>query len=384
MSQPSFSVDRFRNAFLLLLVVAISIAFLTMIRGFLTPLLLAAITTALCQPLHRRLVDWLGGRVAIASGVTLLAVLVLIIAPLLLFFGMVAAQAVEVANALIPWVQEQVAHPENGIFARYLELPDFLAPYEKELYARAAELATRVGQVVFDSVTAATRGMARFLFLLFIMLYSMFFFLRDGPAILNRILYYMPLESADEMRMVDKFVSVSRATLKGSLVIGVVQGALAGTAFAVVGIQGAAFWGTVMAVLSIIPGVGTALVWVPTSIWLVANGQVGAGVGLTAWCLGVVGMADNLLRPALVGRDTQMSDLLIMLSTLGGLLLFGPVGLVIGPILAALFVTVWELYGEAFVDYLPETFAEPVVLTPGEAAGGHDRVSGRNDRETPE
>lgn len=353
MYQPSFSVERFRRAFLLLLVVVISLAFLAMIQGFLTALLLAAISTALCQPLHRRLVALLRGRVALASAITLVTVLVVIIGPLLTFFGIVAAQAVEITGAVRPWVEEQVSRSREGPFAQLVELPDFLVPYEAELYARAGELVTRFGQFLFDSVAAATRGTANFLFMLFIMLYAMFFFLRDGPTILDRILYYMPLESRDELRMVDKFVSVTRATLKGSLVIGVVQGALAGGAFAVIGIQGAAFWGTLMAVLSIIPGVGTALIWVPAAAWLFAEGRLGAAAGLAVWCMAVVGTADNLLRPALVGRDTQMSDLLIMLSTLGGLLLFGPVGLLIGPILAALFVTVWELYAEAFVDYLP-------------------------------
>jgi len=374
LSEPTFHVARFRRSFLLLLVIVISLAFLAMIQGFLTALLLAAITTALCQPLHRRLIDLLRGRVALASAVTLVVVMVVIIVPLLAFFGIVATQAVEVTGNVRPWIEEQVAGSGGGPFAERLELPGFLAPYEKQLYEKAGQLATRVGQFLFDSVAAATRGTANFVFMLFIMLYSMFFFLRDGPSILSRILYYMPLESADELRMVGKFVSVTRATLKGSLVIGIVQVGLAGLAFAVVGIEGAAFRGTVMAVLSIIPGVGTALVWVPAAIWLFTAGHVVAGAGLTVWCLAVVGTADNLLRPALVGRDTQMSDLLVMLSTLGGLILFGPVGLVVGPILAALFVTVWELYGEAFADYLP--------LDEPEAAGGGGgaRPAGDGDR----
>ncbi|MFP6640863.1 MAG: AI-2E family transporter, partial [Myxococcota bacterium] len=186
----------------------------------------------------------------------------------------------------------------------------------------------------------------------------MFFFLRDGQGILEKILYYIPLKSEDELRMVEKFVTVTKATLKGTLVIGIVQGALGGAAFAVIGIEGAAFWGTVMAVLSIIPGIGTALVWIPAAIWLFVNGNNTAAIGLTIWCIAVVGTVDNLLRPRLVGRDTQMSDLLIMLSTLGGLILFGGTGLVVGPIVAALFVTVWEIYGTAFSDYLPNVEPE--------------------------
>jgi predicted PurR-regulated permease PerM len=187
----------------------------------------------------------------------------------------------------------------------------------------------------------------------------MFFFLRDGQGLLAQVLYYIPLHTDDELRMVEKFVSVTRATLKGSLVIGVLQGTLAGGAFLIAGIPGAAFWGTVMAVLSIIPGLGTALVWVPAAGWLYLSGEISAAAGLTVWCIAVVGMVDNIIRPWVVGRDTQMSDLMIMLSTLGGLFLFGAPGLIVGPILAGLFVTVWEIYGETFAAFLPDVDFHP-------------------------
>lgn len=164
--------------------------------------------------------------------------------------------------------------------------------------------------------------------------------------------------------MVDKFVSVSRATMKGTLVIGILQGALAGAAFWVLGLDAPAFWGAVMAVLSIIPGLGTALVWVPAVILLLVGGRIAAGVGLALWCGALVGTVDNFLRPYLVGRDTKMPDLLILLSTLGGIVLFGAVGIVIGPIVAALFVTVWDIYGTAFKDLLPAVEPIPVLEPP--------------------
>jgi predicted PurR-regulated permease PerM len=153
--------------------------------------------------------------------------------------------------------------------------------------------------------------------------------------------------------MVGKFLSVSRATLKGTLIIGIVQGALGGVSFWVAGIEGAVFWATIMAVLSIIPGVGTGLIWVPAVIYLFAAGDTGTAIGLTIWNAAVVGSVDNVLRPWLVGKDTQMPDLLILLGTMGGIVLFGAAGIVIGPVIAALFVTVWEIYGEAFRDVLP-------------------------------
>jgi predicted PurR-regulated permease PerM len=145
--------------------------------------------------------------------------------------------------------------------------------------------------------------------------------------------------------MLDKFVSVTRATLKGTLLIGATQGTLGGFAMWAVGIDGAVFWGAVMTVLSIVPGVGSALVLVPAGIILMVSGDLWRGIGLVVFSVVVVSTVDNLLRPLLVGRDTQMHELLIFFSTLGGLLLFGATGFIIGPILAALFVTAWEMFG---------------------------------------
>jgi predicted PurR-regulated permease PerM len=164
---------------------------------------------------------------------------------------------------------------------------------------------------------------------------------------------YTPLPREVQALLIGKGLSVTRATLKGTVVIGLVQGALGGAAFAVAGIQGAAFWGAVMAVASVIPSVGTAIVWIPAVIYLFVTGEAGAGTGLALWCAIVVGGVDNLLRPILVGGDTQMPDILVLVSTFGGLALFGISGLIIGPVIAALFVTMWEVYFEAFRDLLP-------------------------------
>jgi predicted PurR-regulated permease PerM len=361
MTDSSFDVDRFRKSFLLLLVAGISLAFLAMIWDFATTLLLAAIITGLCHPLYSRLVGVLRGRASLAAIATLMIVFFLIIGPVLVLLSVVTGQALEVADLLTPWITDQVGSAEGRARLTELELPPFLQPYQSQIVAKAGEFAGLVGQFLIDGLAGATRGTAQFLLLLFLMLYAMFFFLRDGHETLSRILYYMPLRNEDELRLVDRFASVTRATLKGTLVVGGAQGALAGLAFWAAGIPGAAFWGTIMAVLSIIPGLGTALVWIPAAIWLYLSGETGAAIGLTIWCAAVVGSVDNVLRPRLVGRDTRLSDLLILLSTLGGLMLFGPEGVLIGPILGALFVTVWELYGEAFADFLPEADLSPSV-----------------------
>ena len=166
----------------------------------------------------------------------------------------------------------------------------------------------------------------------------------------------LPLGSDDENLMLDKFTSVTRATLKGSLLIGILQGGLAGIAFSVAGIDNAVFWATVMAVLSVIPSIGSALVWGPACVILMMQGNVTTGVSLLAFCAIVVGSLDNLLRPILVGKDTSMHELMIFFGTLGGIMMFGISGIFIGPLIASLFVTIWELYGVAFADFLPEVY----------------------------
>lgn len=369
MPESFMSRDRFQKVFLLLLVLSISVVFLAMIRRFLIAVLLAAVFSAMAGPLFRSLRKRFRDKAPPAAVATILIVLLLIVVPLTVFFGIVGAQAIEVTQSVSPWIEQQLTQPDElDRLLEQLPLVDRLRPYQDQIAARMGELAGTLGGFIFNSVGQMTRGTVNFLLQLFIMLYAMFFFLIGGRRILDRILYYMPLSPKEESLMVERFVSVTRATIKGTLVIGIVQGGLAGLAFWFAGIAAPAFWGTVMAVLSIIPGIGTGLVWVPAVIYLFAIGRTGVALGLFLWCVIVVGLADNFLRPWLVGRDTKMSDLLVLLSTLGGLFLFGAIGIIIGPIVAALFVTVWDIYGEAFKDYLPavERIAVPVAPPPPE------------------
>jgi predicted PurR-regulated permease PerM len=183
-----------------------------------------------------------------------------------------------------------------------------------------------------------------------------------------RIKRFVPLPRDDRDRLFDKFLSVTRATLKGTIVIGAIQGMLGGVAFWVLGISGAIFWGVVMMVLSVLPVVGGALVWVPTAIVLALTGDFLKALLLTAFCGLVVGSVDNVLRPRLVGRDTEMHDLMILFSTLGGITAFGAVGFILGPIIAALFQTVWELMDAAFDDIWPRRQSVPLPTIAGDPA----------------
>ncbi len=338
----------------LVLVAAISLLFYRMIKGFLLALLMAAILAGLMRPVYNRLVRLLRGRRPAAAVITELLLVLLILLPLGGLAGLVTTQALRVAGGVGPWISTNLAQPD-ALSQRLEALPfyDRVEPFRGEILLRAGDLARGLSTWLVNALSDATVGTVHFLFLFFVMLYALFFFLLHGRQVLDRILYYLPLEDHAEQRMLVRFLSVTRATLKGTGLIGLLQGGLGAAAFAVAGIQGWAFWGAVMVVLSVIPGLGTGLVWVPAVIWLAMGGHWGWAIGLTVFFVLVVGMVDNVVRPRVVGRDTQMPELLIFLSTLGGLAVFGALGIVIGPIVGALFVTVWEIYGEVFRQWLP-------------------------------
>ena len=339
---------------LLLLVFFISALFLSMISQFLMAIFLAGIFSALSFPLYRRFEKWFKGRRSLASIATLLLIVFVVLLPLGGLLGIVTAQAIKVGEAVKPWVEQQLAEPD-AISNALKSIPFFdkIEPYRNLILKKAGEMVGGISGFLINRLSSVTLGTVNFLFMLFIMLYTMFFFLMDGDKLIAKILYYLPLEDHDERRILNKFTSVTRATLKGTAVIGLLQGVLAGAAFAVVGIDSAVFWGAIMAVLSFIPGIGSALVWVPAVIILAATGHAAKAIGLGLFCAVVVGSIDNFLRPILVGRDTQMHELMILFGTLGGIIMFGVVGVIIGPIIAALFVTVWDIYGLAFKDVLP-------------------------------
>ncbi len=346
--------EAFRRRFLLILALLVTGVFLYMIRGMMIALVLGAVFSGLAHPVYSWILRRMPRRRTLASISTLLVLLLAIGMPLAAFLGLVAANAFEIAQVAVPWVQKNLAQP-SGLEQRLIERLPFLShvePYRETILSSLGKLAERAGTIFFNSLSTLTGGTAHFLLSFFILLYSMFFFFISGSETLAKILSYLPLPPADKDRLADRFLSVSRATIKGTLVIGLVQGALGGAALWAAGIEGAAFWAVLMFILSVLPGIGAALVWIPATVYLLVVDRTGAAVGIAIWCGGVVGTIDNLLRPRLVGGDTQMPDLLILVGTLGGLTLFGAAGLILGPVVAALFITVWEIYGSTFRELL--------------------------------
>lgn len=355
--------EAFRRRFMLILALVVSAVFLYMIRAFLIPLLLGAVFSGLAHPVYGWFLRRTRGRKTLASILAILTLLLAVGLPLAAFLGLVAANAFDIAQVAVPWVQKNMTQPsvlEQQLIER-VPLLSHLEPYRETILASLGNLVQRAGSVFFNNLSALTGGTAHFLLSCFVLLYAMFFFFIGGGETLAKILSYLPLPQEDKVRLAGRFLSVSRATIKGTLTIGLVQGALGGAAFWALGIEGAAFWAVLMFILSVLPGIGVALVWIPAAIYLLIVDRSGAALALALWCGGVVGTIDNLLRPRLVGNDTQMPDLLILVGTLGGLTLFGAAGLILGPVVAAIFITVWEIYATTFRDLLhsPVTSSAP-------------------------
>ena len=340
---------------LLFLLLFLSAIFFAMIRFFLMAIVLAALFSALAMPVFNRFERWFRGRKSMSASMTILTLLLIVFLPFAALLGIVAKQAIRISRIAVPWVQQQILEP--GAFDQQLRMLSFypeLQLYRTEIFQKAGEFASSTGSMLFNTISSVTYSAVNDLFMLFIFLYTMFFFLRDGKQLLAQLLSYLPLTQTDQNRLLGKFISVTRATIKGTMVVGAVQGSLAGLALHFAGIDSALFWGTIMSVLSVLPVLGSALVWIPAVIYLAATGQYPQAIGVLLFCSIVVGQIDNILRPMLIGRDTQMPELLIFFGTLGGIGLFGVFGFILGPIVAALFMTIWEMYGETFSDYLAE------------------------------
>ena len=317
-----------------------TVAFLTMVQPFLIALLLAAITASLAEPLRDRVLTWAGDRRFLASALTLGLLTIAVILPILGVIALAAAQAqtlfAEVSSLDVADLGDLRSVPD------WMPFHDTLSAHWTTITEKAEQLASDLAGVFTGFVGQLAAGTAQFLLNLFIFGYGVFAFLAMRQPILVQLLAYSGLAPETQAGLYDRVVTVSGATLKGTLVIGFVQGGLGGLGLWVAGVEGVAFWSVTMVVLSVIPAVGPLLALIPIAIALMIDGQMTAGIGLAVWGFAVVGTIDNILRPMLVGREAALHDLMILISTLGGLVVFGAVGLVLGPVLAALFVSLWD------------------------------------------
>ena len=358
-----------RRAAFLLLLALVTVAFFWIISPFFGAVFWAMVLALMFMPVHRRLCALLRGRDTLAALGTLLFCMVIVVVPMIFVVGAMVDEATSFTQRL-----------RTGEFnprTYFEQIQNALPGWSRDLLGRFGLFNA---QDVVDKLTAAvvqggqaltTRALAigqntlMLLVNLGIMLYLLFFFLRDGRDLAQTIRRAVPMQRQHTDFLLSKFATVVRATVKGTVVVALVQGMLGGVAFAFLGIHGAVLWGVVMSVLSLLPAVGAALVWAPVAIYLMATGSMIEGLGLAAWGVGVMGMVDNLLRPILVGKETKLPDYLVLLSTIGGLSIFGVNGFLIGPAIAALFVATWALFSHE-EGATPEDAAVAVAAAPAD------------------
>ena len=337
-----------QRAVFLLLLTGVTVAFCWVISPFFGAVFWAMVLALMFMPLQRRLCVKLRGHDTLAAIGTLLICLLIVVVPLTLIIAAMIDEAAafsqrvrsggldlrayfqQVVDALPAWV--------HGLMGRFgvVSLQDVMDKVSAALVQGGQALTARALAIGQNTLLVMVN--------LGITLYLLFFFLRDGRDLARMIRGAVPMQAAHTNYLLHKFATVVRATVKGTVVVALVQGLLGGMAFAVLGIGGAVLWGVTMAVLSLVPAVGAALVWAPVAIYLMATGSLPSGVGLAVWGAGVMGMVDNVLRPILVGKETKLPDFLVLLSTIGGISIFGLNGFVIGPAIAALFVAAWALF----------------------------------------
>ena len=342
--------QRLQRTFFLGLLLVVTLAFLWLVGPFFKPIFWAVVLATLFYPTFRWWERQVGGRSVLASVSTIVTIVVIVIVPLLLVGFLVAAEASSVYQRLADGRMNlpMTARDLREMVPAVADLLERVGVNLKDLQEQLSSAALGASQFLATNVVAFGQNALRGTGLFFLSLYLLFFFLRDGTDLLEQIVGVLPLGDARERRLFEKFAEVARATIKGTIVIGLVQGLLGGLIFWGLGIEAAALWGVVMAVLSLLPAGGAALVWGPAAIVLIATGRLLEGVLLLVFGTLIIGLADNVLRPVLVGRDTQMPDYLVLLTTLGGLLLFGLSGVVIGPVIGALFLTVWDMFGQEY------------------------------------
>ncbi|WP_343552066.1 AI-2E family transporter [Pantoea sp.] len=333
--------------FFIVILAIVTVAFFDVLTPYFSAIFWAAILAVIFHPLKSLLRRKMGDRNGLASFATLLIICLIVFTPLALI---TSSMVVEVNTVYTKLQSNSAQFP--AVFADLLQhLPSWAQQYladnhlnnAQEIQQKLSGFALKGGQYLAGSAFLIGKGTFTFTVGFGVMLYLLFFLLKDGAWLVNLMLEALPLSTYVKHHLMMKFAAVSRATVKGTVVVAVVQGILGGIAFWITGIDGSLLWGTLMAFLSLIPAVGSAIVWVPATIFFFATSAIWKALFLIGFFVVVVGLVDNILRPLLVGKDTKMPDYLILISTLGGMEVYGINGFVIGPLIAALFIACWNL-----------------------------------------
>ncbi len=354
MSHSSLRISRYTILGLLALV---SVGVYPVIKIFIIPVILATTFTTLFYPLYKRLLVLFGGKRPLASITACLILFLCLVIPSYIVMHMVVIEMMRFYHTAEPMLREAVEQgSDSRLFVavrgfpplRWLEATDInlvtlFGDTMKNLLALTSKLINKTSAGFFGLFTTVI-----------IMLFTMFYFFMDGEALVRRIKFLSPLRDDYEDLIISRFLLISRATVLGTVIIGITQGTLGALTLLAFGIKSWLLWGVVMVFLSLIPMVGAWMVLIPAGLFQLATGSIWQGIGILVVSMVVISNIDNFIRPRLVGKEAKLHDLIIFFSSLGGIAAFGVMGFIVGPVIAALFISVLDIYSTEFEQQLIE------------------------------
>ena len=326
----------------------VTILFLYLLQPFFFPIFWAAVIAGVFRPLYIRINVKLN-RPNLSTAILFLLIALIILLPAGIVGTLVFNESVQIYEKLSPdtkhmdrSIQRLINSIADNSLARLFHINKAM------LIAKTTEVAQGITNYIFVHLTELTQNTLGLLVKFAIMLYTLFFFVRDGERFLRMVMKILPLGMGREKLLYERFIVTARSTLKVTLIIGGIQGTLGGIVFLVTDVEGALIWGLLMILMAIVPLVGCSIIWAPAGILMLLTGHIWEGVLILAVGFLVISTVDNVLRPILIGKDVEMHPLLIFLSTLGGIILFGFSGFVIGPVITSLLIAIWEMYEEFY------------------------------------
>ncbi len=352
--QNDIPIKNFSGYFFIFCFVAALFFVYWLFRPFLSALVLAVILSTVFRPLYEKILQFSGNRPRLASFMTCLFIFVIILIPLLFFIRMLGRQTVEVYGFL-----EQKIHsgaldtgsflqkgnifydlfdPNAGRFREFINLEEF------DIKQNVIEIASNIRSFLISEIGPILKGFGQFFLGVVIVFFGMYYLFKDAELIGQKLMKISPLPKRHELRLFKKFREISKIALVSIFLKAVAQGIVCGIGFALVGINGAIFWGTMVGIVSVIPFVGTSLIWLPASLLLLLNGQASAAIFLFFWNLILTTNIDNVLCSLFIGSQARINPLLAFLSVFGGIGLFGLAGIIFGPLILAIFFTMLYIY----------------------------------------
>jgi len=336
---------KIQSATFFAMLIGLSLFFAWLLKPYLYPIFWAAVIATLFHPLYVKILPKLKNRKNLAATITMCIAMLIIIIPMILIASMVVKQSLDIYNQfgnreslikISDGIQGYLQKPLIHKIAGDINVSDLLIKWS-----------SNISSFIYSFIASASQNTVKFVVQFFIMMYTLYFFLKEGEVMLKKIMLLLPLGDNYEKRLYNRFVSTSKATLKGTFVIGIAQGTLGGLALYFAGVPGSVFWGVVMIFLCMIPSVGTFVVLIPAAVILFILGNIWQAIFVLVIML-ISSFIDNFLRAPLVGKNAQMHSLFVFFSTIGGLYAFGITGVIIGPVITAFLISLWQIYFEKY------------------------------------